>query len=293
MITKFEQIVDVNSIGKAENPVSAADLFRYAAQEDFAPATEDKEKLLLLAVDIQNDFMEGGSLGVKGSLEDVANLTHFIYDNMEHITAIAATCDCHSPLQIFHPCWWENDKGEQPEPFTIITRQDLEAGRWIPRIMREKTEEYLTALEQQGRKQLCIWPYHCFEASVGGALENQFANAANFFSVARCGAFRKFGKGKIAYSEFYGAFYPEYREEELDNAELWNFVSGFDKIVIAGEAMDYCVYETTEQLCREVERAGKNIEISLLSNCTSSIGDRETAERQFEKLTKDYGLIVI
>jgi len=293
MITKFEQIVDVNFIGKAENPVAVAELFNYAAQEKFVPSAEDKEKLLLLAVDIQRDFMEGGSLGVKGSLEDVANLTHFIYDNMERITAIAATCDCHSPMQIFHPCWWENEKGEQPEPFTIITRQDLQAERWIPRMMPEKSAEYLETLERQGKRQLCIWPYHCFEASTGGALENQFGNMANFFSAARRAEFRKFTKGRIAYSEFYGAVYPEMREPGTDNIELLNYVLGFDKIIVAGEAMDYCVYETISQLCGELNCYAKKPKVYLLSNCTSSIGDRETAEKQFEKLIKEYGLILI
>ena len=293
MQTQFEQIVDVNMIGKAANQLSSAELFSLAASEKFEPAEKDAEKLLLLAVDIQLDFMDDGALGVKGAKKDIERLTRFIYDNMEKITAVAATCDCHSPMQIFHACWWQDENGNEPAPFTIITKSDLDAGRWLPRAMPEKTAEYLAALERQGKKQLCIWPYHCFEASVGGALENQFSNMANFLSAARRAEFRKFGKGRIPYSEFYGALRPEYHEVGTDNTELLEFVCRFDKIVIAGEAMDYCVYETVLQLCSELERIGKAPAIYVLSGCTSSIGPREEAEKQYAELVKKYGITVM
>ena len=293
MKTRFEQIVDVNMIGKAANQLSSAELFSLAAIEKFEPAEKDAEKLLMLAVDIQLDFMDDGALGVKGAKKDVERLTRFIYDNIEKLTAIAATCDCHSPMQIFHACWWQDENGKEPAPFTIITKSELDTGRWIPRTMPGKSAEYLEVLERQGKKRLCIWPYHCLEASIGGALENQFSNMANFFAASRRAEFRKFGKGRIPYSEFYGALRPEYCEPGTDNTELLEFVCRFDKIIVAGEAMDYCVYETVLQLCSELGRIGKTPKIFVMSSCTSSIGPREEAEKQYAELVKKYGITII
>lgn len=293
MKTKFEQVVDVQAIGKAENHVSSAELFALAAAENLPPADQDAEKTLLLAVDLQLDFMDDGALGVKGAKKDVERLTRFMYDNIEKISAVAATCDCHSPMQIFHACWWQDENGNEPVPFTIITKKDLNAGRWTPRTMPEKSAEYLEALEKQGKKRLCIWPYHCLEASVGGAIEPQFSNMANFFSAVRRADFKKFGKGRIPYSEFYGALRPEYCEPGTDNTELLEYVSRFNKIIVAGEAMDYCVYETISQLCEELQRIGRSPQIFVLTGCTSSIGPREEAEKQYAELTKRYGITML
>lgn len=293
MKTAFEQIVNTESIGLAENSISQENLFSSASAEELQAAVNDEHKTLLLVVDMQRDFMDNGALGVKGATQDVVNLSHFIYDNMEDITAIAATCDCHTPMQIFHPCWWKDENGNEPAPFTIITKEEVVAGHWIPQLMPEKSIEYLEVLENESKKRLCIWPYHCLEETAGAALETQFLNMANFFSIARKASFRKYQKGQVPYSEFYGALYPEYRETGTENAALINYVKRFDKIIIAGEAMDYCVYETIKQLYEEFENSGKIPRIYLLGNCTSSIGPREQAEEQYVELIKNYGFAII
>ena len=290
MKTAFEQIVNAKNIGACENCVSQSEIFSLAMSEKLKPARLDTEKTLLLVVDLQRDFLEGGALPVKGAMRDALNLSRFIYDNIENISSIAATCDTHTPMQIFHACWWKDAKGNPPAPFTIITKEAVMSGRFVAQAMPDESLKYLEALEHEGKKQLCIWPYHCLEESCGAALETQFLNMANFFAIARKAEFRKFHKGQIAFSEFYGALYPEYRAAGTENRELIDFVLNYDRIIIAGEAMDYCVYETTKQLCEELEKNDKSTRLCLLTNCTSSIGARDKAKAQYAELKQKYAL---
>ena len=40
------------------------------------------------------------------------------------------TLDTHRAMQIFHPVWLVNGRGEHPEPFTLVTAEDVERGGW-------------------------------------------------------------------------------------------------------------------------------------------------------------------
>lgn len=289
MNTSFEKIVDTKFIGKAENPVSMEDIFALACTEKLAPASRDAEKVMLLAVDVQRDFMDGGALGVSGSCDDVARLTRFIYDNITKITSIAATLDTHSLQQIFHACWWRDEHGKAPAPFTVIAKEDIDSGKWRPVFEPEASAEYLEHLECSGQKKLCIWPYHCLEGTTGCALESQFANMAHFFSLARNSKLHKIIKGTMPATEFYGAFRPEYSPGDVfTNKELLDEIAGFDKIIVAGEAMDYCVYETVKQMLEWLSARSKEPEVFILSDCTSSIQPRETAEALYAELAGKY-----
>ena len=108
MKTNYEQIVDVAKIGQH----SAADMnaiFTMAEQERFTASVDDSPKRLLLCIDVQKDFIEGGALAVPGSIGDVERMTRFIYNNMGGISRIMCSLDTHIAHQIFHPCWWVND----------------------------------------------------------------------------------------------------------------------------------------------------------------------------------------
>jgi len=290
----FEKIVNADFIGKAENPVSMEDIFASACTEKLAPASHDAEKTLLFAVDVQRDFMDGGALGVAGSCADVSRLTHFIYDNITQITSVAATLDTHSLQQIFHACWWRDGQGGVPKPYTIITRADLDSGKWRPVFEPEASAEYLEHLESSGQKKLCIWPYHCLEGTSGCALENQFSNMVHFFSLARNSKLRKIIKGTIPATEFYGAFRPEYSPADIfTNKELLDEIADYGKIIVAGEAMDYCVYETVKQMLEGLNGRENLPKVFILSDCMSSIQTRETAEALYTGLAKKYKIQIV
>ena len=273
MKTAFEEIVSVEHIGKDENPFALGELLAKACAEELPRAAKDKTRTLLLCVDMQRDFIEGGPLGVAGSVGDTERLTRFIYRNMTKITEIAASLDTHSPRQIFHQCWWRNADGQMPAPFTVITAKDVKEGRWHPLYEKEKSEEYLEYLETGGQKQLVIWPYHCIAGTAGCALESQFSNMIHFFSAAREAELKKIFKGTLPATEFYGIVSPEYDPGgNYANRELLGELKEFDKLVIAGEARDYCVAQSVLQICEAMEKEKKRPEIFIMEDCMSCVG---------------------
>ena len=127
MKTMYEEIVNVSKIGK-HSPLDLNSIISLAERERFSPAIDDSPKRLLLMIDVQNDFMEGGALGVPGSIGDVERITCFIHKNMSEISNIMCSLDTHIAQQIFHPCWWENmggDRNAQPFPYTTISYTDV------------------------------------------------------------------------------------------------------------------------------------------------------------------------
>ena len=180
MKTTYMEIVNGNYIGSVENPVDLNEILKKADKEGLEPSLKDKERVLFLGIDVQQDFMDYGALGVAGAQKDVERMTRFIYDNMEKISNIAVSMDTHTPHQIFHPCWWIDENGEHPAPYTVITLKDLDEGKWRAVINPQASREYVKHLEQDAKKALCIWTYHCMQGTTGAALENQFANIFSF-----------------------------------------------------------------------------------------------------------------
>lgn len=291
MKTSFEEIVKVDRIGKAE-PTRLNDLLSLAQKEDLPPSSEDEKKVLFLAVDFQNDFMDEGPLGVPGATKDVERVARFLYNNMDKITDIAVSLDTHTPMQIFHPCWWENQEGKEPAPYTIITFEDVQAGKWTPRFMEKESIDYVENLEKLGKKQLCIWPYHCIQGTFGNALESQLANMIYYHSTARKSEVKTIVKGLAPATEMYGIFRPEYSPENLVHEELLESMLQYDQIFVAGEAKSHCVLESVAQLVEYF--ASKNRDSShiyILEDGTSCIpGFEDGTEKAYQHLAKTYGI---
>lgn len=289
----FEQIVDVNKIGSGD--VNVNQILSLAENEAVKPSEKDQKKILLLGIDFQNDFMEEGALGVPGAHKDVANVTKFLYNNLHKITNIAVSLDTHAPMQIFHPSWWVDENGKHPNPLTIISSDDVGHGKWKPIYHVEESKQYVSNLEKQGKKQLCIWPYHCIEGTYGAALESQFANLIYFHSVVRGTNVIPIVKGKYQTTEMYGIFRPEYSDKLGENTELLQKMKDYDQILIAGEAKSHCVLESVNQLVEYFSHEGENTgKIYLLEDCMSSIpGFEDDTESAYEQLVQNYGIHLV
>jgi hypothetical protein len=149
MNTPYENIIDVNHIASFESIENVNDILALAEDENIPSASRDGKRILLLAIDVQNDFMENiGSLAVAGSKGDVQRLTQWMYRNLESLTQVICSLDCHSMMQIFHPVWWLDKEGRHPEPFTIISYEDVANSIW--KAANGETALYL-ALSLSGR----------------------------------------------------------------------------------------------------------------------------------------------
>ena len=87
-------------------------------QSGLSSAEEDTERVALVLVDYQHDFVDpSGTLYVPGSQEDVSRFLAWFYANAQRITSIYASLDTHLPFQIFYGSWWLNPQtGEHTRP---------------------------------------------------------------------------------------------------------------------------------------------------------------------------------
>ena len=294
MKTTYEQIIDVSKIGQCGRPDLNA-VFALAEQENFGPAVNDSPRRLVLAIDVQKDFMDEGALGVPGANGDVERATRFIYNNMGGISKIMSSLDTHIAHQIFHPCWWVNENGDHPAPYTVIKYDDVKAGTWRP-VIGKLTDslEYLKELEKagSGKKALCIWPYHCIEGTEGHGLENEFSKMVYFHSVARKTVNPMIHKGKEPYSEMYGIIKPEYSKNNFINTPVLNAIEQFDEIYVFGEAASHCLLESDKQIAEYfANRPDITQKITILEDCTSPIpGYEADTAAAFEDFKNTYGI---
>src|SRR4051812_20574092 len=160
----------------------------WAERNGLGPAAEDTFRLCLLAVDVQNTFcipdfelFVAGRSGT-GAVDDSRRLCDFIYRNLATITQIVPSLDTHHAMQVFHAVWLVDAHGDHPPPYTLVSAEDVAAGRWrvnpdvadalgMGRDAAERhLEHYTRRLTEGGKYDLTIWPYHAMLGGIGHAL---------------------------------------------------------------------------------------------------------------------------
>ena len=247
-------------------------------QAGFTAAHSDAEKVAVVLVDYQHDFVDPtGTLHVPGSQQDIARFLGWFYANAHKISSIYASLDTHLPFQIFFSSWWKDPQtGEHPQPYTTITVDDVTNMKWAPVIQPSWSVRYVHQLQQKARKDLMIWPYHTMEGTLGHMLAAPLCEAIAWHSAARNTQPTYVEKGRTMRTEYYGIFGAEIPDPEDPesglNVTLLDAVMKHDRVYVAGEAKSHCVLETERQL---VGRFGKQPELlkrlHFLNDCTSSV----------------------
>ncbi|MCA9933905.1 MAG: hypothetical protein H6662_03565 [Ardenticatenaceae bacterium] len=248
-----------------------------AKAANLTPASQDKENIHLVIIDMQIDFCHnGGSLNVPGSVGDIQRLIEFIYRHADRITNITCSLDSHLPHQIFHPAWWADENGNHPAPFTLITYEDIKAGKWRPLVDPVWSTKYVKQLEEGAKKVLTIWPYHVMIGSVGNALDPELFSAILWHSLARKTQPTWLTKGTVPQTEHYSIIQPEIPVANHPlggkNKPFLDTLSAADVILIAGEAESHCVLETVEDLVEDFGNKPQQLQkIYFLRDCTSPV----------------------
>lgn len=276
----------------------AAQAQDWAKQHQLQSAAQDKIRICLLAIDVQNTFcipdfelFVGGCSGT-GAVEDNVRLCEFIYRNLSVITEIALTMDTHTAMQIFHPVFWINDAGEHPTPMTMISLQEVQQGKWKvnPQItyslaqnndieLQSFTLHYVKRLSDDSKYPLTIWPYHAMLGGIGHALVSAVEEACFFHAIARNNQTNFEIKGGNPLTENYSVLRPEVLEDASGqliaqkNTRLIQKLLKFDAVIIAGQAKSHCVAWTIDDLLREIQAQDPKLaqKVYLLEDCTSPV----------------------
>jgi nicotinamidase-related amidase len=205
-----------------------------------------------MVIDMQNDFCNpNGALYVPGAENDVERLIEFIDKENRNIHQIVLTQDNHQLMDIAHPFFWQNSKGDLPPAFTTITYEDVVNKTWIPRFCADQVMDYLKNISLNGEFEHTIWPVHCLMGSEGAAIVAKlmrqvinWAKQGNYYDLVI--------KGTHPFTEHFGAFRANVpiadAPETLLNIPLINKLKQFDRILIAGEAKSHCVANSIKQL---------------------------------------------
>jgi nicotinamidase-related amidase len=274
----------------------ARDAERWRSEHRLTPAAQDGFRIALLAVDVQNTFcipdfelFVGGRSGT-GAVDDNRRLCEFIYRNLGTISQIFPSLDTHRAMQVFHAIWLVDDEGRHPAPFTLVSAEDVEAGRW--RMNHAVAEalgidvgyadrhlvHYTRQLAESGKYDLTIWPYHAMLGGIGHALVSAVEEAIFFHGISRQTQPDFQVKGDNPLTEHYSMLGPEVTAgpdgDPLGgkNAELIAKLFTFDAVVIAGQAKSHCVAWTIDDLLDEEARGDRLAERTyLLEDCTSPV----------------------
>lgn len=259
-------------------------------QASVSPATNDTEKTALLLIDTQVDFIhEDGALSVPGAIDDTRRTIEWVFENTERITKIFASLDSHRPNQIFSPSWWVDQNGNHPNPFTLISHNDLKSGVWKALYHAEWSLEYTERLEENAKKQLMIWPYHTLIATVGHNITPALYEAIIYHGAARKTQPKFVVKGTVPEIEHYSIFEPEVKPDASDesalNKTLLDELASYDKIYVAGQAKSHCVLESVTSMMRYFEGRSDVIEkIHVLTDTMSSVANPDI---DFDKIAND------
>ncbi len=309
----------VGAVWRVPYQQRAAEAQAWTKKHDIKPASEDKTRICLLLIDVQNTFcipefelFVGGKSGT-GAVDDNVRLCEFIYRYLGTITKIVPTMDTHTAMQIFHPIFWINAAGEHPTPSaTNLTPEDIEKGIWKVnpsvafslgydyKFLEKHAYHYVKQLTQNGKYPLTIWPYHSMLGGIGHALVSAVEEAIFFHCIARDSQTQFEIKGNNPLTENYSILRPEVldtfdkRQISEKNTRLIQQLLEFDAVIIAGQAKSHCVAWSIDDLLTEIQQIDVNMakKIYLLEDCTSPVvvngvvDYTEAADAAFERFAK-------
>ena len=287
---------EVGKVWRVPYELRARSAEAWAEAHDLRPASEDSSRLCLLAVDVQNTFcVPEFELFVSGrsgmaAVDDNRRLCEFVYRNLGAITQIVPSLDTHHAMQVFHAIWLVDELGNHPPPYTLVSAEDVEAGRWrinppvvealgIDADYAERHLVHYTRRLAAGEKyDLTVWPYHAMFGGIGHALVSAVEDAIFFHSVARQSQPKFEVKGDNPLTEHYSIIGPEVTRGpdgdllEARNTALIELLLTFDAVVVAGQAKSHCMAWTIDDLLAD-EAAGERLaeRTYLLEDCTSPI----------------------
>ncbi|MDD5589175.1 MAG: hypothetical protein PHP92_03925 [Candidatus Nanoarchaeia archaeon] len=244
-------------------------------------------KVDLLIIDPQVSFCDPkGELYVKGADQDMDRVAKMILRLKDKWNDIHVTLDTHHYVDVAHPIYWKNSRGERPDPFTIITVQDVNDGVWTPTqpSLFKRSLEYVKSLAKNGRYPLCIWPPHCLIGSEGhNVFPSVFKSLIEWEKDFNMVDYVT--KGSSPFTEHYSAVRADVPDADDPSTQInTKFIQTLveaDIVAICGEAGSHCLAHTTKDIVQEFCDDSYVKKLVLLTDGTSPVAG-------FEKLQEDF-----
>lgn len=231
-------------------------------------------KIALLVIDAQNDFHDnvpGAALPVTGATADTQRIAELI--DRVNPGKIFASQDSHYSLDISHPAWWVDAKGNMVNPFTPILAADIHAGKYVPRIDPHGSLKYVEALEANGEFNHFIWPEHCLIGSVGHAFHPIFFDAIRGWMNKNSRWVHFIKKGEHPMTEHFGIFranvpVPNDPATQV-NQSIFQTLNSFDTVLLTGQARTHCVANSLKQMLEISPNLASKLVV--LEDCMSNV----------------------
>jgi len=260
-------------------------------------AAADDLRVALLMIDNQNAFSHpqgplfvGGRSGT-GAVDDSRRAAEFILRNLGAVSTTVTTLDTHRPYATFHRTWVVDENGRPPAAFTVITHDDVLAGRWTitPECasalnmgltaLQNQLVHYTGQLKQSGRYDLTIWPFHAMIGGADHALVSGLQEAMFFHAIARGNQPGIEVKGGNPLTENYSVLGPEVLTSAVGkaiaqrNTRLIKILMNYDVVIILGQAKSHCVAWTIADLLQDLLMQDPALvrKIYLLEDCSSAV----------------------
>jgi len=239
--------------------------------------TSSNVRIELLIIDPQHDFCDPkGALYVNGADDDMKRLANMIDIIGERLYDIHVTLDTHHLFDVAHPIYWLNSQGKHPNPFTIITFDDVKDGLFratIPSLQKQALE-YVEKLSTNKRYPLCIWPPHCLIGSIGASIFSPLYKSLTKWEEKNMGMIDYVTKGSNFKTEHYSAVQADVPDPSDPttqlNVKLIDTLKEADIILLSGEARSHCLANTVRDICNNFGE--DNIKkMYLLQDATSDV----------------------
>lgn len=265
-----------------------------------------RNRTACIVVDPNNGFLldvnytpqlAGGDMNlcIPGAIDGANRAADLIRRGAKLWDEIVVTLDSHQTMHIANPEPWIGKDGKPPRPFTQITLQDFDDGVWRPRLAGQapRYRAYLEALYNKGKFAHIIWPPHCIIGTEGN-LPYAPIREAIYDWEKDLGVVDWKVKGPNIWSEHFsalGAEVPDPNDEstKLDVRFVRNLET-YDRIVIFGWALNFCLGETMRDLTNTFKDRSSCSKLVLVTDCTESVPGFEDKTTQILSEMKALGV---
>jgi nicotinamidase-related amidase len=223
-------------------------------------------RLDLIVVDGQNDFLatglepwnlakRRGALYVEKSDVEANLVADFVRRMGTKLFKIHATKDNHHRNDGSHNVAWKGPDGRCPDPFTLVSHDDVKVQKWVPRLPFGIWEgkqissyqwalNYTDALEKRGRNQLCLWPVHCQIATWGACTYQPLLDSYDYWCDETGRWIDYWVKGTWQWTEHYSALVADVPDPTIPQTQMnANFIKNMmdtDVAIWTGWAGSHC-----------------------------------------------------